>query len=127
MTMPESTSDPVSDLVRKSYAAFFSKDRKTMEDLLSEDFVFNSPQDDHLNRSAYFERCFPNSSEFQAHTIEQLFVSGNEALVRYQAELRNGARFRNVEYIQTDGEKIKEVDVYFGSQINTRQSQNARK
>jgi ketosteroid isomerase-like protein len=107
----------VSDLVRKSYAAFFSKDRQTLEEILSDDFVFNSPQDDHIDKKTYFERCFPGSDQFRSHTIENLFVEGNEALVRYLAELKNGARFRNVEYVRVEGDKIKEVDVYFGANL----------
>lgn len=119
--MTESTKAQVSDLVRKSYSAFFSKNRRKMDDILSDDFTFNSPQDDHINKATYFERCFPHSDQFRSHEIENIFVSGNEALVRYQAELKDGTRFRNTEYFRIEGNKIKEIDVYFGATL-TKQS-----
>jgi ketosteroid isomerase-like protein len=53
--------DRVSALVRKYFAAYAAKDRKTVENLLSEDFTFTSPYDDHINKTTYFERCWPNS------------------------------------------------------------------
>jgi len=33
-------------------------------------------------------------------TTQQLFAQGNEAFVRYQAELKDGTTFQNTEYIQ---------------------------
>ncbi len=107
----------IPDLVRKYFAAFLNKDRKTMEEALTDDFTFNSPRDDHIDKQAFFERCFPNSDQFCAQRIEKIFVEGSEAFVRYRAELHDGARFRNTEYIRFEGDKIKEVDVYFGSKL----------
>ncbi len=102
------------DLVRRLFSAFLAQDRTTLENLLSDDFTFNSPRDDHISKAEYFERCFPYADQFRTHRIEQLFVQGNEAFVRYIAETQDGSRFRNTEYIRTDGDKIKAVDVYFG-------------
>ena len=39
-----------SDLIRKYFSAYESKDRKTVESLLSDDFVFTSPYDHRINR-----------------------------------------------------------------------------
>ena len=117
--MTEGTTAHVSDLVRRCFSAFLSRDRQTLEDLLSDDFTFNSPRDDHISKTAYFERCFPFSGEIHTHHIEKLFVEGDEALVRYRVELRDGTKFRNVEYIRTDGNKVREIDVYFGSDMNS--------
>jgi hypothetical protein len=39
--------------------------------------------------------------------------------VRYECELKDGARFRNTEYLRIEGNKIKEVEVYFGSAVTT--------
>ena len=50
-------------------------------------------------------------------TTQQLFAQGNEAFVRYQAELKDGTTFQNTEYIQVEGNKVKEVEVYFGATI----------
>jgi ketosteroid isomerase-like protein len=107
----------LSDLIRKYFSAFLSQDRKTLEAGLSDDFTFNSPRDDHIGKAAYFERCFPNGDKIQSEHIERIFEKGNEAFVRYRAELTDGSKFRNVEYIRFEGDKIKAVDVYFGPAI----------
>ena len=46
----------IPDLVRRLFGAYQSKDRKVMEELLSDEFTFTSPYDDHIDRTAYFER-----------------------------------------------------------------------
>lgn len=107
--------DSVSDVIRKYFAAFFAQDRKTLEEGLSDDFMFTSPRDDHISKVAFFERYLPGGDQFLTHHIEKLFVQGNEAFVLYQAELKNGTKFRNTEYYKLEGNKIKEVEVYFGS------------
>jgi ketosteroid isomerase-like protein len=107
--------DTVSELIRKNFAAFLAKDRKTLEEVLSDDFTFTSPRDDHINKATFFERCLPGSDNFRTHHIEKLFVQGNEAFVLYQAELKDGTKFRNTEFYKIEGNRIREVEVYFGS------------
>lgn len=103
-----------SDLVRKYYSAYETKDRKALEGLLSDDFRFSSPLDDRIDRAAYFKRCWPNSERIRSIKIEKLFENGNEACVRYESEHKGGARFRNTELLRIEGNKIRKVDVYFG-------------
>ncbi len=105
----------VSDLVRGCYAAYEAKDRKAIEELLSDDFTFTSPLDDHIDRATYFKRCWPNSENIRAFRIEKLFEKGNEAFVRYEGERKDGATFRCTEFFRIEGNKIKEVEVYFAS------------
>ena len=105
----------VSDLIRNYFAAFLAQDRKTLEDGLSEDFTFTSPYDDHINKTTFFERCLPGSVNFRRVEIEKLFVEGNEAFMRYKAELKDASTFRSTEYIRVEGNRIREVEVYFGS------------
>ena len=93
----------VSDLIQKYYAAYEQKDRKTIEPLLTDDFSFSSPHDDHIDRASYFSRCWPNS----------------EAFVLYELEPATGAKFRNTEFFRIEGNKIREVEVYFGSPIGS--------
>jgi ketosteroid isomerase-like protein len=108
------TNADVSALIRHCYSAYERKDRQAIEALLADDFTFTSPLDDHIDRAAYFERCWPNSRTIRAFTIEQLFVQGTEAFARYRVELDDGKEFRNVEFFRVEGSKIAEVDVYFG-------------
>jgi ketosteroid isomerase-like protein len=107
--------DSPSDLIRKCFAAYESKDRKAIEELLSADFTFTSPLDDHIDRATYFKRCWPNSENIRVFRIEKLFEKGNEAFVRYEGERKDGATFRCTEFFRIEGNKIKEVEVYFAS------------
>jgi ketosteroid isomerase-like protein len=101
-------------LVHDYYAAYGSKDRQVVEDLLSDDFTFSSPQDDHIDRATYFAKCWPNSVRMRGIEIERLCQQENEVFVRYRLEMLNGGQFRNVEILRFKGSKIVEVEVYFG-------------
>jgi hypothetical protein len=111
--------DNASNLIRKCFSAWEAKDRETLEGLLAEDFTFTSPNDDdHFSKEEYWKKCWPGSEKIHAIRIEKLFEKRNEAFVRYECELKDGARFRNTEYFRIEGNKIKEVEVYFGSFVN---------
>lgn len=49
------------EIIRSMFAAYRSKDRATVEALLTDDFTFTSPYDDAIGKAVYFERCWPNS------------------------------------------------------------------
>jgi hypothetical protein len=68
-----------SDIIHRCFAAYKAKDRKVIEDLLADDFRFTSPYDDEIDKSTYFERCWPNSERIKAHLIERIFEQGAEA------------------------------------------------
>jgi hypothetical protein len=104
-----------SDLVRSSFAAYESKDRKALEELLSDDFRFTSPLDDYIDKKVYFERCWPFSDKVRNFHLLKLFDYGSEAFVLYECEPKVGDRFRNTEFFKIEGNKIKEVQVFFGS------------
>lgn len=109
----------VTDLVRFCFTAYETKDRALIESLLAPDFTFSSPIDDHISRATYFERCWPNSEHLRAFRIEKLFAEGDEAFVTYEAESTDGSRFRNTEFFKAADGKIREVTVYFGSDLAT--------
>jgi ketosteroid isomerase-like protein len=104
----------VARLVRRCYEAYETRQRDLLEGLLADDFVFSSPLDDRIDRKTYFERCWPNSLTTKHFTILQLFVQGNEAFVRYELETTPGKLFRNTEFFRFRGDRLVEVDVYFG-------------
>jgi ketosteroid isomerase-like protein len=105
------------DLARKYFAAYETKDRAVVDGLLSDDFTFTSPRDDHIGRAAYLEKCWPNSANIRAIAIEKLCENGPDVFVRYRQELFTGAEFRNIELLRFEGGKLAEVDVYFGRTI----------
>jgi ketosteroid isomerase-like protein len=104
-----------SEIVRKCYRAYESKDRKALEELLSDDFTFSSPVDDRIDRQLYFERCWPNSAHQESFHITKLFEQGNEVFVTYECHRKDGGTFRNTEFFQLEDGRIKHVEVYFGS------------
>lgn len=107
----------VSTLVRKYFAAYQARDRKTLNALLSDDFTFSSPRDDHISKDDYFRNCWPKAGEYKAFKIEKIFEMSNEAFVRYSCAPQRGAKFRNTEYFRIRRGKIREVDVYFGRNL----------
>lgn len=104
------------DLVRACYAAYENKDRAALENLLSDDFTFTSPVDNHINRARYFERCWPNSQHLSSFDIKDHMVEGNNVCVRYEARTSQGMTFGNTEFFTVGGSKISQVEVYFGSE-----------
>lgn len=58
-----------SDIIRRCFAAYQSKDRKALADLFAEDFTFTSPYDDAIDKATYFERCWPASHRQVARRV----------------------------------------------------------
>jgi ketosteroid isomerase-like protein len=105
-----------SQIVRRFFAAFETKDREVADSLLDEHFTFTSQYDDHIDKAEYFERCWPNSDKLRDFQIEKLFEQGDEVFVRYRVvRTEDGVAFRNTEYIRCVGGRMVEVQVYFGA------------
>lgn len=111
---------PHSDLIRKYFFAYETKDRKAIESLLSDDFVFTSPYDYRIDRDTYFKRCWPYSEKTPTYSVEKLFEQGNEAFILYDCKTKDGGSSRNTEFFTIVGNKIKAVQVYFGSAPKTK-------
>ena len=108
----------VEDIVRRLYATWESGDRATMDALLADDFHFSSPRDDRIDKAKWFEVCWANREEVDGFVLEEIFAKGNEVFVKYVARRkRDGVRFRNVEFVRLSGERIAEVQVYFGRDL----------
>jgi ketosteroid isomerase-like protein len=105
------------DIARQAYRAYETRDRTLIESVLANDFTFSSPRDDHIDRIAYFARCWPNSDKMRKFTFELIAEHGDEVVVRYLLELTDGTRFRNMEVLHFSANKIAAVDVYFGRTI----------
>lgn len=110
--MTTSTRD---DAIRRYYHAYESGDREVVEQLLTDDFTFTSPQDDRIDRTTYFAKCWPGHEHLQQFTLRQVMVDGDHALVRYQAVRADGTSFHNVEYFEFIDTQVNRIDVYFGA------------
>jgi len=105
--------DVVTDFVR----AYDEQDLPAARDLMAEDFTFTSPQDDHIDKAAWVERCFPTRDRFVDLRVLQIVDGGDVTLYRYEYELEGGDRYRNAEALTVRDGKIAEVEVYFGGKI----------
>jgi Domain of unknown function (DUF4440) len=73
---------PAADLIRKYFSAYENKDRKAVESLLSNDFVFTSPYDYRIDRETYFKRCWPYSEQSPTYrsTASATILLANDGL-----------------------------------------------
>src|ERR671935_2732341 len=99
---------------RDVYDAYVSGDRSVVEEALGENFTFYSPPDPGIDRSTYFERCWPNSELLESFDFVRLIEAGDEVIVTYESTTTDGKRFRNTEILTFDGAKLSKVEVYFG-------------
>jgi ketosteroid isomerase-like protein len=108
------TSTDREQLVRDLYGAYESGDRGIVEELLTDDFTFYSPPDPGIDRTRYFERCWPNSELIESFEFKRLIESGDEVVVTYESTKTDGNRFRNTEVLTFAGDKLARAEVYFG-------------
>jgi ketosteroid isomerase-like protein len=112
--MPQATADTV----RAFFASYLAQDRAAAERLVADEFVFTSPQDDHIDRATFFERCFPTADRFKDHELLAVVpTQGDDVFVLYEYELEGGQRFRNAEVITVRDGRITESQVFFGGRV----------
>lgn len=104
------------DVARAIHQAYVDQDRDAAEALLAADLVFTSPQDDHIDRGAYFARCFPTADRFAANELRAVAeVEPGQVMIAYTYTLADGSgTFSNVELLRVAGGQIHEIRVYFG-------------
>jgi ketosteroid isomerase-like protein len=107
------------DLVRRCYEAYESGDPSVLEASLTEDFTFYSPPDPGIDRTQYFERCWPNAELIASFDFKRLIEVGDEVIVTYESTKTDGKRFRNTEVFTFRGDMICRVEVYFGWDLPT--------
>ena len=109
---------PGSDVVRASFEAYLSQDRAAAERLLADDFVFTSPQDDHIGKAAFLERCFPTANRLSSQVILRLADTDDGGVfILYEYELKTGGRYRNTEFSTVRDGKLAETQVFFGGRV----------
>jgi ketosteroid isomerase-like protein len=112
--MPDKTRSKV-DTVRAMFNSYLRQDRDVAERLLADRFVFTSPQDDHIDRAAFFERCFPTANRLVRQDLLHVVpADDDDVFVMYEYELKTGERHRNVEVLTVVGDQITEAQVFFG-------------
>jgi ketosteroid isomerase-like protein len=107
------------ELARRMYLAFAAGDRGAVEAILTDDFRFSSPPDPELDRSGYFERCWPGSGMGQTFEFVRLIEHGDEVIVTYELTRRDGGRGRNTEVLTFRDDQVRRAEVYFGWELPT--------
>ncbi|MFJ4689140.1 hypothetical protein ACIQNG_20800 [Streptomyces sp. NPDC091377] len=132
--------DAATEVVRAAFRHYRAQDRAAAFALYADDFTFSSPQDDHIDKAAFFARCFPTADRFDEQRL--LYVvpagaadgegevggdgdgevggdaDGEVVLAYYEYELSDGGgRFRNVEAITVRDGLVREVRVFFGGRV----------
>ena len=103
------------EVARGLLAAYRDQDRARAETLVADELTFTSPQDDHIDRHAYFEQCFPTADRFTSQTLlYAVALDDDSVLIAYEYALQNGERYRNVEIITVDHGKAVRIQVFFG-------------
>ncbi|WP_016823225.1 nuclear transport factor 2 family protein [Streptomyces viridosporus] len=106
------------DVVEAAFRCYRSQDRDAAFALYADDFSFTSPQDDHIDRAAFFERCFPTADRMTEQRLLHVVPADEElVLVLYEYALTTGGRYRNVEAIRVRDGLIREVRVFFGGAV----------
>lgn len=114
--MSENQSDRIR-AVRDSFRAFASGDRELVEGVLGAELRFHAPPDPELDRSGYFERCWPHAGRVEEFEFVRLFERGEEVFATYEARRADGSRFRNTEVHTIRDGRIVEIEVYFGWEL----------
>ncbi|MFF1273012.1 nuclear transport factor 2 family protein [Streptomyces marokkonensis] len=111
-------SEQTTDVVRAAFRYYRAQDRDAAFDLYADDFSFTSPRDDHIDKAAFFERCFPTAQRLTEQRLLHVTPADRElVLVLYEYGLATGGRYRNMEAIRVRDGLIREVQVFFGGAV----------
>lgn len=106
-------------VVRAGFDAYLRQDRAASEALIAPGFTFTSPNDDHIDRDAFFARCFPTADRLRSQDLLLVAPAGPGAVVvMYEYELTTGERHRNVEVQTVEDGQIVEAQVFFGGRYD---------
>ncbi|WP_042377170.1 nuclear transport factor 2 family protein [Streptacidiphilus melanogenes] len=107
-----------SSVVRAAFAHYRAQDREAALPLYAEDFTFTSPQDDRIDKRAFFARCFPTADRFTEQRLLHVTPADPELVfVHYEYRLTSGERYRNIEAITVHDGLIRDVQVFFGGRV----------
>jgi ketosteroid isomerase-like protein len=99
--------------IEKIFKAWETRDWDFVAGGLAEDFTFTSPYDDHLSKEDFKEKCWNTIKEIGEFEIVTIVEGETEAFVRYKNKI-NGEKVQNTEQFIFEGDKLKEVVVFFG-------------
>jgi len=109
---------PNGKIIMAYYLSFEKKDWNSMQQVLADGFTFSSPLDDHIDVTAFKERCWPNCYNIKRFEVDKFVVNGDEAFVITNGWTNAGKLFRNGEYFKIKDGKIMAYECFFGPGVN---------
>jgi hypothetical protein len=108
------------DVATAMFDAHLAQNAPAASALLTDDFRFASPQDDHIDKTTWLEKCFPTIEHFADFEMLEI-VNGNPTtvFVRYRYRLADDSEFTNMESLVIRDNKVAEVSVHFGGALRT--------
>ena len=104
-------------IVRRYYAAWERRNWPALDDLLTDDFTFTSPNDNHDSKSLYKSRCWaPNVNLIRHFDLQRIAATGDDAFVMYVLHITNGKKVENIEYFRMRDGRVASVRCYFGQE-----------
>ncbi len=105
-------------IVRACFDAYLAQDRDTAARLLADGYVFTSPQDDHIDKDAFLERCFPTAARLNWQRLLTIAdIEPADVFILYEYELTTGERHRNTEISTVHDGQLTETQVFFGGAV----------
>jgi hypothetical protein len=114
-TGPTAVGGGTAGIVRGFFEAFRDRRRGDAENMLAADFTFTSRFDDHIDRDAFFELCWPNGELHSEMRIERITPDSEGAFITYFVTTKTGKQFRNTEYLGVANGQVHSTDIYFGA------------
>ena len=103
------------EIVAAVFEAYRAQDLARMDALLAADFVFTSPQDDHIDKPEFLRRCFPTAAQTPLHrTLLLTDVGDGNVITMYEYTGTTGHTHRNTECLTVRDGKVVETQVFFG-------------
>jgi ketosteroid isomerase-like protein len=103
------------EVVQVMFDSYLKQDWQTADQLLADEFVFTSPQDDHIDKATFAERCFPTADRLVSQEVRYIAPTDqDDVFVMYDYVLKTGDHHRNVELLTVRDNRIVETQVFFG-------------
>lgn len=105
-------------IAQACFDAYLAQDQETAGALLADDYVFTSPQDDHIDKDAFLQRCFPTAARLNWQRVLAIADIGpHDVFILYEYELTTGERYRNTEVSTVRKGQLVETQVFFGGAV----------
>ena len=100
----------IKNLIEDYYINWAKRDRQAVREVLSENFVFRSPQDVCYSADTFLEQCWHYGDDVDEVKFIKKVIQNNEAFVLLEWFHKNtNTSFHDTEYIKIEDGKFKEI------------------